>query len=361
MSGRCCGRPRCSRRGTTSRPGRSTPPALDGRRGRRDQGRGPAAGGRRAAVRDRRGVPPRAVARRLPVRDPRDRAGRARARRCRSTRRTRQITWTPNVTRGHRARSTWTTTIFGDHFTFLKRHGDDGRAEDHHPVAAAWRTSGSTCPGRRTTDHDEFRADVAAVYAAEVAGLYALGCRYLQFDDTIFAFLNDPQWRANARATGLDPDHQHEINVDGDQRRRCADKPADMAVTLHMCRGNYRSAWFSSGGYDFVAEDVFGGLKVDGLFLEYDDERSGTFEPLRFVPDDQVVVLGRDDHQDAGARVQGHAQAAGRGGRQVRGHRPAVHLRAVRVRVHRGGQRAHHRRGAGQARPAGRDRREIWG
>ena len=74
-----------------------------------------------------------------------------------------------------------------------------------------------------------------------------------------------------------------------------------MAVTVHMCRGNYRSAWFSSGGYDFVAEGVFGGLKVDGLFLEYDDERSGTFEPLRFVPDDQVVVLGRDDHEDTGA------------------------------------------------------------
>jgi len=70
------------------------------------------------------------------------------------------------------------------------------------------------------------------------------------------------------------------------------DKPADMAVTVHMCRGNYRSAWFSSGGYDFVAESVFGGLKVDGLFLEYDDERSGTFEPLRFVPGEQVVVLG---------------------------------------------------------------------
>ncbi len=65
-----------------------------------------------------------------------------------------------------------------------------------------------------------------------------------------------------------------------------------MKVTIHMCRGNYQSAWFSSGGYDFIAEDVFGALQVDGLFLEYDDERSGTFEPLRFVPDDQVVVLG---------------------------------------------------------------------
>ena len=128
-----------------------------------------------------------------------------------------------------------------------------------------------------------------------------------------------------------------------------------------MCRGNYRSAWFSSGGYDFVAEDVFGGLKVDGLFLEYDDERSGHVRaaPLR------ARRPGRrarpDDHQDAGARVQGRAQAADRRGRQVRGHRPALHLRAVRVRLHRRGQRADHRPGAGQARPAGRDRRARSG
>jgi len=134
-------------------------------------------------------------------------------------------------------------------------------------------------------------ASAAEAYAAEVAALYELGCRYLQFDDTIFAFLNDPAWRANASATGLDPDRQHEINV-AVINAALAAKPADMAVTVHMCRGNYRSAWFSSGGYDFVAEGVFGGLKVDGLFLEYDDERSGTFEPLRFVPDDQIVVLG---------------------------------------------------------------------
>jgi 5-methyltetrahydropteroyltriglutamate--homocysteine methyltransferase len=145
--------------------------------------------------------------------------------------------------------------------------------------------------GLQSATDGEFRADVAAVYAAEVAGLYELGCRYLQFDDTIFAFLNDPAWRANASASGLDPDRQHLLNVEVINTALAA-KPADMKVTIHMCRGNYQSAWFSSGGYDFVAEDVFGALAVDGLFLEYDDERSGTFEPLRFVPDDQVVVLG---------------------------------------------------------------------
>ena len=136
-----------------------------------------------------------------------------------------------------------------------------------------------------------FRADLAAAYADEITALAALGCTYLQFDDTLFAFLNDPGWRANMASTGVDQDHQHEINV-GVINAALAAKPDDMAVTVHMCRGNYRSAWFSSGGYDYVAEEVFGGLRVDGLFLEYDDERSGSFEPLRFVPDGQIVVLG---------------------------------------------------------------------
>jgi 5-methyltetrahydropteroyltriglutamate--homocysteine methyltransferase len=200
-----------------------------------------------------------------------------------------QISWTPNATE-ITGRIHLDDVIFGDHFRFLSDTVTTAtpKLTVPSPSMLHFRVDTVNSP---YTDPDAFRADVAAVYAAEVAGLYALGCRYLQFDDTIFAFLNDPAWRANAAATGLDPDHQHEINV-GVINEALAGKPADMAVTVHMCRGNYRSAWFSSGGYDFVADGVFGGLNVDGLFLEYDDERSGTFEPLRFVPDDQVVVLG---------------------------------------------------------------------
>jgi 5-methyltetrahydropteroyltriglutamate--homocysteine methyltransferase len=200
-----------------------------------------------------------------------------------------QITWTPNVTEitgpVHLAE-----TIFGDHFTFLKDTVSTAlpKITVPSPSMAHFRVDLTKSP---YTDHEALRSDIAAAYAAEVAGLYALGCRYLQFDDTIFAFLNDPAWRANATASGLHPDRQHEINVDV-INEALRDKPDDMAVTVHMCRGNYRSAWFSSGGYDYVAEEVFGGLRVDGLFLEYDDERSGSFEPLRFVPDGQIVVLG---------------------------------------------------------------------
>ena len=200
-----------------------------------------------------------------------------------------QITWTPNATE-ITGKVHLEETIFGDHFTFLRQTVTTAtpKLTVPSPSMAHFRVDLSKSPYE---DPAEFRADIAAVYAAEVAALYALGCRYLQFDDTIFAFLNDPQWRANARATGMDPDRAHAINV-GVINEALSDKPDDMAVTLHMCRGNYQSAWFSSGGYDFVAEDVFGSLNVDGLFLEYDDERSGTFEPLRFVPDDQIVVLG---------------------------------------------------------------------
>jgi 5-methyltetrahydropteroyltriglutamate--homocysteine methyltransferase len=216
-----------------------------------------------------------------------------------------QISWTPNATE-ITGKVHLEDVIFGDHFRFLADTVTTAtpKLTVPSPSMAHFRAdlskspyTGSAAPAAVSggagdcSGYDEFRADIAAAYAAEVAGLYALGCRYLQFDDTIFAFLNDPGWRANAAATGLDPGHQHEINV-AVINEALAGKPADMAITVHMCRGNYRSAWFSSGGYDFVADGVFGGLQVDGLFLEYDDERSGTFEPLRFVPDDRVVVLG---------------------------------------------------------------------
>jgi 5-methyltetrahydropteroyltriglutamate--homocysteine methyltransferase len=100
-----------------------------------------------------------------------------------------------------------------------------------------------------------------------------------------------PAWRQQAAGTGLDPERQHEINL-AVINQALAGRPDGLTVTVHMCRGNYRSAWFSSGGYDFVAETVFSHLAADGYFLEYDDDRSGTFEPLRFVPPGKIVVLG---------------------------------------------------------------------
>ncbi|HEY2793497.1 MAG TPA: 5-methyltetrahydropteroyltriglutamate--homocysteine S-methyltransferase, partial [Micromonosporaceae bacterium] len=138
---------------------------------------------------------------------------------------------------------------------------------------------------------DEFWDDLSAAYAQQVAGLASLGCTYLQLDDTSLAYLNDPAQREQLAAHGGDPMHQHERYI-AQINKAIGGRPEGMAVTTHMCRGNFQSSWAASGGYDFVAEALFSSLDVDGFFLEYDDDRSGTFEPLRFVPPGKMVVLG---------------------------------------------------------------------
>jgi 5-methyltetrahydropteroyltriglutamate--homocysteine methyltransferase len=140
-------------------------------------------------------------------------------------------------------------------------------------------------------DEDRFWEDLSAAYAQQVAAMARLGCTYLQFDDTSLAYLNDPRQRAMLAARGDDAERQHlryirQINA------ALAAKPAGMTITTHLCRGNFRSAWVAEGGYDFVAEALFNELAVDGFFLEFDDERSGGFAPLRFVPPGKQVVLG---------------------------------------------------------------------
>lgn len=140
-------------------------------------------------------------------------------------------------------------------------------------------------------DMDEFFADLAACYRAEIKALYDAGCRYIQLDDTNLAYLCDPKMRAAAVERGEDPNelprtYSNLINAAIDNR------PADLCVGIHLCRGNYRSTWFAEGGYEPVAEILFNAINVDAYFLEYDDERSGDFAPLRFVPNHKKVVLG---------------------------------------------------------------------
>lgn len=138
---------------------------------------------------------------------------------------------------------------------------------------------------------EELLQDLGEVYARQVQLLDELGCTYLQIDDTMFAMLADPTYRDKIRASAADPDQRHlmYIRLINDA---IANRPSTMTVCVHTCRGNHRSGWIASGGYDPVAEAVFSELKVDGMFLEYDDERSGTFEPLRFVPKGKMIVLG---------------------------------------------------------------------
>jgi 5-methyltetrahydropteroyltriglutamate--homocysteine methyltransferase len=140
-------------------------------------------------------------------------------------------------------------------------------------------------------DLEQFYADLAAAYRAEIASLAAAGCRYLQLDDTNLAYLCDDTQRANARARGMDPDDLPRLyaRIINDSIR---DKPEDMVVCVHLCRGNFRSSWAAEGGYEPVAEVLFNELNVDGYFLEYDDPRSGDFAPLRHVPAGKTVVLG---------------------------------------------------------------------
>ena len=142
------------------------------------------------------------------------------------------------------------------------------------------------------TKMEAFWHDLAAVYAEEIRRLYAQGCTYLQLDDTSLAYLNDPAQRAFVTSIGGDGEHQHVTNIKV-INAALAGRPAGMTITTHMCRGNFRSSWMAEGGYDHVAEALFGELQVDGFFLEYDDARSGGFEPLRFVPrGNKRVVLG---------------------------------------------------------------------
>jgi 5-methyltetrahydropteroyltriglutamate--homocysteine methyltransferase len=140
-------------------------------------------------------------------------------------------------------------------------------------------------------DIDEFWRDLVAAYREEVRRLGELGCTYLQFDDTSLAYLNDPKQREYIASIGGDPQHQHEHYIHH-INEALAERPEGMSVTTHMCRGNFRSSWAAAGGYDFVAEALFNELQIDGFFLEYDDARSGGFEPLRFVPEGKMVVLG---------------------------------------------------------------------
>ena len=140
-------------------------------------------------------------------------------------------------------------------------------------------------------DMEQFFADLARVYREEIAGLAAAGCSYLQIDDVNFAYLCDPKMREGAKKIGENPDklpalYARLIN------ESIKERPANMVVCTHLCRGNFASAWVAEGGYDPVAEVLFNDLKVDGYFLEFDTPRAGNFAPLRYLPKGKKLILG---------------------------------------------------------------------
>jgi len=184
-------------------------------------------------------------------------------------------------------------TIFEDDFRYLDTtaSGVTSKLTIPSPNMVHYRGGPASIDHDVYPDMEQFWADLSAAYAEEVQRLARLGCTYLQLDDTSLAYLNDPAQRAEITGRGEDAEHLH-LRYIRQVNDAIAARPADMKVTTHMCRGNFRSSWAAEGGYDFVAEALFSELDVDGFFLEYDDERSGGFEPLRFVPKGKMVVLG---------------------------------------------------------------------
>jgi 5-methyltetrahydropteroyltriglutamate--homocysteine methyltransferase len=203
-----------------------------------------------------------------------------------------KIEWTPPSPKVV-APLTLTHTIFAEAFGFLRDTVTAAvpKLTIPSPSMLHYRGGRASIDESVYPDLDQFWADLVDAYAEEVRRLYDLGCRYLQLDDTSLAYVNDPAQRQHVADIGGDPEHQHEAYI-ANINRVLAGRPADLVVTTHMCRGNNQSMWAAEGGYEFVAEALFTQLDVDGFFCEWDDDRSGGFEPLRFVPKGKRVVLG---------------------------------------------------------------------
>jgi 5-methyltetrahydropteroyltriglutamate--homocysteine methyltransferase len=185
-------------------------------------------------------------------------------------------------------------TIFGDDFRFLRQTATAAvpKLTIPSPSMVHYRGGKAAVDPRVYPEMDEFWSDLVSAYRDEVRRLGELGCSYLQFDDTSLAYMNDPHQRDYVASIGGDPDRQH-LDYIHHINEALAGRPEGMSVTTHACRGNFRSAWAAEGSWDFVAEALLNELEVDGFFMEWDDERSGGFEPLRFLPKgEKQVVLG---------------------------------------------------------------------
>ncbi len=184
---------------------------------------------------------------------------------------------------------------FGDHpmlehFRFLKTLAGDRVAKMTIPSPALFHFVQSYNGNDVYDDTEELYRDIIAVYRDAIQAFYDAGCRYLQLDDTTWGTLCSSRHRMLIRNRGQDPDQlaRDYVRLINES---IAERPDDMVIALHVCRGNFRSTWFAAGGYEPVAEELFSHTKVDAFFLEYDNERSGDFHPLRYI-EDQFVVLG---------------------------------------------------------------------
>jgi 5-methyltetrahydropteroyltriglutamate--homocysteine methyltransferase len=179
-----------------------------------------------------------------------------------------------------------------DHFRFLREHTRaTPKMTIPSPSVLHFRGGRRAIDASVYPDMDEFYRDLGLAYRQAVGAFAAAGCRYLQLDEVNLAYLCDPEQRQMLKDRGDDPTrlpgiYAHMIDT------AIGGRPPGMAITMHLCRGNFRSSWIAQGGYEPVAEILFNQIGVDGYFMEFDTERAGGFEPLRLVPKDKVVVLG---------------------------------------------------------------------
>jgi 5-methyltetrahydropteroyltriglutamate--homocysteine methyltransferase len=179
-----------------------------------------------------------------------------------------------------------------EHFKFVAAHAKvTPKMTIPSPSTLHFRYGRDAVPESIYPDMEDFYHDLGRSYAQVVRAFAAAGCRYLQLDEVNLAYLCDPQLRAQVAARGDDPDKLLTIYADI-INAAISDIPADMTITMHLCRGNFRSSFVASGGYDPVADILFNTIKVHGYFMEYDSERAGGFKPLRLLPGNKTVVLG---------------------------------------------------------------------
>ena len=186
------------------------------------------------------------------------------------------------------------TPIFVDDFQFLTTVADASQTPKvtlPSPTVVHFRGGRDAIDRTAYPDMEEFYADLARVYREEFAGLVGVGCRYLQIDEVNFAYLCDPALRAEVVNLGEDPNTLPKTYAKL-LNNTLTGLPADMTECMHLCRGNFGGMWVADGGYDPIAEMLFNEINVNGYFLEYDSERAGGFEPLRFLPKGKVAVLG---------------------------------------------------------------------
>jgi 5-methyltetrahydropteroyltriglutamate--homocysteine methyltransferase len=179
-----------------------------------------------------------------------------------------------------------------EHFKFLKAHTQrTPKMTVPSPSSLHFRYGRDAVPEAIYPAMEEFYRDLGQSYRKVVRAFADAGCRYLQLDEVNLAYLCDPSLRGQITARGEDPETLPAIYADM-INAAISDIPPDMTITMHLCRGNFRSSFVASGGYEPVAEILFNAIKVHGYFMEYDSDRAGGFEPLRFVPKGKTVVLG---------------------------------------------------------------------